>query len=76
MTLLNSIIGGGVGTDRFYLDQIWSGFLKLLTAGGFGVWTIIDIIYVWIGHLQPLDGSLYIDYNDWMSVFDNVFNLG
>lgn len=33
---------GSFGVDRFYLGHIWLGLAKLLTVGGFGVWTFID----------------------------------
>lgn len=33
---------GWFGADRFYAGDKTKGVLKLITLGGFGVWTIID----------------------------------
>ena len=40
--LLVSIFGGYLGIDRFLLGDIPMGALKLITAGGCGIWTVID----------------------------------
>ena len=42
-SLIISIVGGGgLGIDRFYIGDTGMGIGKLLTCGGFGIWTIID----------------------------------
>ena len=38
-----SVIGGSVGLDRFLLKEIGMGILKIITAGGFGIWAFADI---------------------------------
>ena len=35
---------GGLGVDRFIRGQILFGIIKVLTAGGFGVWALVDFI--------------------------------
>jgi TM2 domain-containing membrane protein YozV len=37
---------GCFGIDRFVLGQVLLGILKLITAGGFGVWYLIDLFLV------------------------------
>jgi TM2 domain-containing membrane protein YozV len=42
--LLLSVFVGSLGVDRFYVGHTGLGVAKLLTCGGAGIWTIIDII--------------------------------
>lgn len=42
--LILSILLGGLGVDRFYTGHVGLGIGKLLTAGGCGIWSIVDII--------------------------------
>jgi len=42
--MILSWIGGELGVDRFYRGQIGLGILKLITAGGAGIWWLVDAI--------------------------------
>lgn len=37
---------GGLGVDRFYRGFIGLGLLKLVTCGGAGVWSLIDLLII------------------------------
>lgn len=37
---------GVFGVHRFYVGKVGTGILMLLTAGGLGIWWIIDIILI------------------------------
>jgi TM2 domain-containing membrane protein YozV len=41
-SLIISILAGSLGIDRFMIGDTGLGVGKLLTCGGFGIWTIID----------------------------------
>ena len=42
ISLIVSLLGGSLGIDRFLIGDTGLGVGKLLTCGGFGIWTIID----------------------------------
>ncbi|MHA7842522.1 MAG: TM2 domain-containing protein [Winogradskyella sp.] len=47
---------GGLGIHRFYLGYTWQGIVQLLTLGGCGIWSLIDLIRIITGSLQPKNG--------------------
>jgi len=54
--LLLSIFLGQLGVDRFYLGYIGLGVLKLLTAGGCGIWWLVDVILIATDGLKDAKG--------------------
>lgn len=59
VALLLCIFVGVLGIHRFYLGYTGIGIIQLLTGGGLGVWTLIDLIMIITGSLGPKDGSDY-----------------
>lgn len=57
IALLLCIFLGGLGIHRFYLGYTWQGVVQLLTAGGCGIWALIDLIRIITGDLQPKNGK-------------------
>jgi len=57
VALLLSIFVGSIGVDRFYLGYVGLGIVKLITFGGCGVWTLIDIILIAMGKLPDANGQ-------------------
>jgi len=61
--LIVSLLAGSLGVDRFMLGDTGIGVGKLLTCGGFGIWTIVDWFQIQKAtrekNLQKLQQFLY-----------------
>ena len=56
VTLLLSLFLGSIGAHRFYVGKIGTGILQLITFGGCGIWTFIDLIIIITGKFKDKDG--------------------
>lgn len=72
VTLLLSWFVGSLGVDRFYLGKVGTGIAKLVTFGGLGFWSFIDLLLVAFGKLRaagdnrPLQG--YAQHKQWAKI--------
>jgi TM2 domain-containing membrane protein YozV len=55
-TILLCLFLGGLGIHRFYVGKIGTGILMLLTLGGLGIWSLIDLIMIIVGSFKDKNG--------------------
>ena len=54
--LLLCLFFGGLGIHAFYAGRIVKGILMLITLGGFGIWTLIDLIMIATQNFEDKQG--------------------
>jgi TM2 domain-containing membrane protein YozV len=57
-TLCLSLFLGFFGADRFYVGSPILGVLKLITAGGGGVWWLLDVVLLFANRMRDDNGAI------------------
>merc|ERR1719502_2008136 len=60
-----SVFLGFFGADHFYLGNFYSGFAKLATLGGAGIWWLIDIVRIGSSPVYANEYRLAYDLPHW-----------
>jgi hypothetical protein len=69
---LLAVFGGYLGLDKFYLGEWGSGFFKMSTLGGFGLWWFYDIARIGSTPIYASDYRVAADLPHGLYVFLTV----
>ena len=62
VALVLCYIVGVVGGHRFYVGKTTSAIFQILTLGGLGVWTLIDMILILFGEFTNDKGEFLVEW--------------
>ena len=57
LTMFLAFFVGWLGIHRFYTGYILIGVLQLLSAGGLGLWVLVDLIALALNKYKDADGN-------------------
>jgi len=63
VALILCILVGVFGVHRFFVGKIGTGIAMIFTAGGCGIWTLVDLIMIATGNFQDMEGRYVLDWN-------------
>ena len=49
---------GVIGVHRFYVGKVGTGIMQVITLGGLGIWSLIDLIMLICGKFTDSDGKI------------------
>lgn len=58
---------GALGVDRMYLGKWGTGIIKLVTAGGLGIWVVVDLILIMGGWMRDRYGRRMLQFEEYKS---------
>ncbi len=61
---------GYLGAHRFYVKKYATAVLMIVTLGGFGVWMLIDLIFILCGAFRDKEGNVLLNW------FEKTSSLG
>jgi hypothetical protein len=56
VALLLCFLLGVFGAHRFYVGKIGTGILQIVTLGGLGIWSLVDLIMIIVGSFKDKQG--------------------
>ena len=57
LMLVLCLLLGIFGAHRFYAGKTGTAVLQLVTLGGLGIWTLIDLLFILFGEFTDAEGK-------------------